>query len=163
MPQNYSWFLNEEETKIDVFLLLFGGSAFPIKVTSFFIWCDINELFFFSWCYFYGPFCILNAINGRYVLIDRLPSERLIFPLSKGEKRGVLQQKSFENKEKFSILIALELIAVLFEMYLPCFCKNVTKNINLVFRCLLTYLLWRELFKPLTFLIKYITTAISRL
>ena len=124
MPQNYSWFLNEEETKIDVFLLLFGGSAFPIKVTSFFIWCDINELFFFSWCYFYGPFCILNAINGRYVLIDRLPSERLIFPLSKGEKRGVLQQKIFENKEKFSILIALELIAVLFEMYLPCFCKK---------------------------------------
>ena len=100
MPQNCSWFLNEEETKIDVFLLLFGGSAFPIKVTSFFIWCDINELFFFSWCYFYGPFCILNAINGRYVLIDRLPSERLIFPLSKGEKRGVLQQKIFENKEK---------------------------------------------------------------
>lgn len=163
MPQNCRWFLNEEETKIDVFLLLFGGSAFPIKVTSFFIWCDINELFFFSWCYFYGPFCILNAINGRYVLIDRLPSERLIFPLSKGEKRGVLQQKIFENKEKFSILIALELIAVVFEMYLPCFRKNVTKNINLVFRPLLTYLLWRELFKPLTFLIKYITTAISRL
>ena len=124
MPQNCSWFLNEEETKIDVFLLLFGGSAFPIKVTSFFIWCDINELFFFSWCYFYGPFCILNAINGRYVLIDRLPSERLIFPLSKGEKRGVLQQKIFENKEKFSILIALELIAVLFEMYLPCFLQK---------------------------------------
>lgn len=163
MPQNCSWFLNEEETKIDVFLLLFGGSAFPIKVTSFFIWCDINELFFFSWCYFYGPFCILNAINGRYVLIDRLPSERLIFPLSKGEKRGVLQQKIFENKEKISILIVLEPIGVLFEMYLPCFRKNVTKNINLVFRCLLTYLLWRELFKPLTFLIKYITTAISRL
>ena len=149
----------KKKLKLMFFLLLFGGSAFPIKVTSFFIWCDINELFFFSWCYFYGPFCILNAINGRYVLIDRLPSERLIFPLSKGEKRGVLQQKIFENKEKFSILIALELIAVLFEMYLPCFCKNVTKNINLVFR----RLLWRELFKPLTFLIKYITTAISRL
>lgn len=134
MPQNCSWFLNEEETKIDVFLLLFGGSAFPIKVTSFFIWCDINELFFFSWCYFYGPFCILNAINGRYVLIDRLPSERLIFSLSKGEKRGVLQQKIFENKEKISILILLELITIwnvftllpqkCYQEYQPCFSSS---------------------------------------